>query len=46
MNKTQIFPLILMILDVLAAFVYLYDGDFKKFIYWISAAVLTWSVTF
>lgn len=45
MNK-YIFPVILIILDVCAAGVYLFNGDIKKSIYWIAAAVLNICVTF
>lgn len=44
---SKIFPTTLIILDVLAALGYaVLDGDWRKFIYWISAAVLTASVTY
>lgn len=46
MNKNLIFPTILIILDILSGIVYLSDGDYRKFIYWISAAILTASVTY
>lgn len=45
MNK-YIFPITLIVLDVLAAGVYLFNGDIKKTIYWIAAAVLNVCVTF
>lgn len=41
-----IFPIILIILDVGAAFIYACGGDIKKSIYWIAAAVLNVCVTF
>lgn len=41
-----IFPTILILLDIGAAGVYLFDGDFKKAIYWLAAAVLNVCVTF
>ena len=44
--KTWIFPLILIVLDVLAAGCYGCNVDWRKLIYWLSAAVLTASVTF
>ncbi len=46
--KKYIFPIILILLDIGAGFVYLAsgDGDIKKFIYWIAAAVLNITVTF
>ncbi|MEE0963085.1 MAG: hypothetical protein U0L73_02565 [Ruminococcus bromii] len=46
MRKEQIFPLILIILDALAGAMYLTNGDIKKFIYWMAAAVLNITVTF
>jgi hypothetical protein len=47
MSKQQIFPLILIILDIAAAIVYgIVDMDIRKVIYWIAAAVLTITVTF
>jgi hypothetical protein len=46
MDKTKIFPLILIILDIAAAAVYAWDGDWKKAIYWVAAATLTATVTF
>jgi hypothetical protein len=45
-RNDQIFPTILIILDVCAAVIYLYDGDIRKTIYWIAAAVLTATVTY
>ena len=44
MNK-YIFPVTLIILDLLAGLVYGINGDFKKLIYWIAAAVLNITVT-
>ena len=47
MSKQQIFPLVLIILDIAAAIVYgIVDMDIRKVIYWIAAAVLTSTVTF
>lgn len=47
MTKQQVFPLILIILDIAAAIVYgIVDMDIRKVIYWIAAAVLTITVTF
>jgi len=43
---TKLFPTILIALDVAAAIVYLVHGDLRHFIYWISAAVLTATVTY
>ena len=41
-----IFPCILIAMDICAAGVYLFNGDIKKTIYWIAAAVLNICVTF
>lgn len=40
------FPVIQMTICILAAGVYLYNGDLRRAIYWIAAAVLTAAVTF
>lgn len=42
----KFFPTVLIILDLLAAIVWFYAGDERKCIYWVSAAVLTCTVTF
>ena len=44
--RSKIFPTVLIILDICAAIGYIPDGDWRKVIYWISAAVLTFTVTF
>lgn len=44
--KQYIFPCLLIALDFGSAFVYGLDGDWKKVIYWIAAAVLNITVTF
>ncbi len=46
MKQEQIFPLILIVLDIAAAGVYAYHSDIRKTIYWIAASVLTAAVTF
>lgn len=45
MNK-YVFPILMIALDVGAAGVYLFNGDIKKTVYWIAAAVLNVCVTF
>lgn len=45
MNK-YIFPVTLIALDLLAGAVYGINGDLKKMIYWVAAAVLNITVTF
>lgn len=42
----QVFPLVLIILDLAAAVVYLRQKDYKKVVYWVAAAVLNITVTF
>lgn len=42
----QILPLILIIIDIAAAVVCLFQDDKKRAIYWLAAAVLNWAVTF
>lgn len=43
---TKLFPSILIALDVAAAIVYGFHGDIRHFIYWVSAAALTATVTY
>lgn len=43
--SSKLFPTILIILDVCAAIHYGFDGDIRKVIYWLAAAVLTITVT-
>jgi len=42
----KIFPTILIILDVCAAIGYVPTGDWRKIIYWLAAAALTYCVTY
>jgi len=42
----KVFPTILIALDLAAALVYACHGDFRRLIYWMSAAVLTATVTY
>lgn len=42
----KFFPVILMALDVAAAVVCASGGDIRRGIYWMSAAILTATVTF
>lgn len=46
MDKTKIFPLLLIMLDIGAAVVYGFQHDVRKVIYWLAAAVLNIAVTF
>lgn len=41
-----LFPVVLIALDLGAAAIYGFDGDIKKAIYWVAAAVLNICVTF
>lgn len=41
-----IFPIALITLDIGSAVVYGINGDIKKMIYWIAAAILNITVTF
>ena len=42
----KLFPTLLIILDICAAAGYVPDGDWRKILYWIAAAVLTFTVTY
>jgi hypothetical protein len=46
MKSTQIFPSILILLNIGAAIVYMVHKEYKMAIYWFSAAVLNAAVTF
>jgi len=46
MGKEQILPTILIVIDIGAAIAYAMNGDLRKCVYWISAAVLTACVTY
>ena len=46
MKPQYIFPLLLIALDIGAAIVYGIEGDARKVIYWLAAAVLNMAVTF
>jgi len=43
---TKIFPSIMILMSLGAAVTYLFDGDWRRTIYWIAAAILTTTVTF
>lgn len=42
----KLFPTLLIILDVAAAAVYLSEGNWRRFVYWLCAGALTASVTY
>ncbi len=42
----KLFPTLLIILDICAAAGYVPDGDWRKILYWLAAAVLTFTVTY
>ncbi len=46
MTRAQILPSVLIAIDIGAGIVYGFDGDVRRLIYWLSAAVLTACVTF
>jgi hypothetical protein len=43
--NSKIFPTVLIILDVCAAIPYMFQKDLRMTVYWLSAALLTFSVT-
>lgn len=45
-TRAQILPVALIAIDVAAAVVYGFDGDVRRGVYWVAAAILTASVTF
>ena len=46
MDRTKLFPSVIMALNLCAAFEYLWGGNWRKFLYWLFAAGLTAAVTF
>ena len=46
LHPAQIFPLILITLDLCASAGYAFSGDWRRVVYWLAAAVLTATVTF
>lgn len=46
MKTAYIFPVVLIILDLGAAISYGVNGDIRKVIYWLAAAILNAAVTF
>jgi hypothetical protein len=46
MSREQLFPVLLIMLDIGAAVVYACGQDWRLGIYWLAAAVLTATVTF
>lgn len=44
MAKT--FPTILIAIDLMASCAYLFEGDYRRALYWVAAATLTACVTF
>lgn len=46
MTRAQVFPAVLIALQVGAGAVYALDGDARRAIYWLAAAVINAAVTF
>jgi len=46
MTRAQLFPVLLIVLDIGASIVYACGQDWRRGIYWLAAAVLTATVTF
>ena len=46
MTEQQRLPFAMIVLSAMAALVYMKHGDLRHTIYWISSALLIWSVTF
>jgi len=42
----KILPTILILINVLSAIVYAFNGDWRKTIYWLAAATLTTVITY
>ncbi len=46
MTRTQLFPSLLIAINLASAALYMADGDWRKTVYWTAAACLTFVVTF
>ena len=46
MRYEKLFPTLLIILDICAAIAYIPTGDWRRVVYWLAAATLTYCVTF
>jgi len=46
MNRAQLFPLAMMILQTASAVVYSARGDWRRALYWFAAVAITAAVTF
>lgn len=45
MKYYQVVPSILIVLQILSAVAYATNEDWRRVVYWLAAAALTWSVT-
>ncbi len=45
-NPAKVLPTVLIIIDLCASIPYAFAGDWRRFIYWIAAGVLTTCVTY
>lgn len=45
MRREQILPSVLIVIDVAAAALYIPIGDWRRVVYWLAAATLTYVVT-
>jgi len=46
MTRAQYLPTVLIVINMASAAGYFVDGDWRKVVYWIAAACLTFAVTF
>jgi len=46
MNYEKLFPTLLIILDICAALAYVSTDDWRRVVYWLAAATLTFCVTY
>lgn len=45
-SKAQVLPTAVLLIGFMAAVVYTFQGDWRRALYWYSAAAITFSVTF
>ena len=46
MKRTQMLPVVLIVIQVVAGLVYAKNHDVRRAVYWLAASVLTAAVTF
>lgn len=43
---TKLFPILMICLSICSSLIYLINKDYKHFVYWLAASIMTYVVTF